>query len=682
MESVRPTYWNVPSWAQLLVYLLGALALGVFAYGVYRHIRKWRLGKPELIEGSVFERLKTSVTYALFQWRLSSDRFAIVMHLMIFWGMAILFLGTILATVDWDITHLVLGFQFLKGSFYLLYELTLDIFGVLLILGLGMAMYRRYILRPERLKTSEAPTFRWDSFYLLIILLLVDVTGFILEGLRIAAQNPLWASWAPVGFYLSTAFRSLPFQTLASLHFFFWSFHLLLAVVFIASIPYTKAFHVISSPISIYLGKLFPAGGLIAAGDSGIEKIGDFTWRQLLQLDACTWCGRCQDICPAYASGFSLSPKKLVLRLDAQLLRSIGANGSNPGPQEESKRLHGSVVSASELWACTTCGACEKACPVFIEHPRVIVEMRRHLVSQGQIGKELQDTLLKVGRYGNSFGQSDRLRAKWTQGLEFKIKDARKEPVEYLWFVGDYASYDPRIQDITRMTARIFEKAGLDFGTLFEGERNSGNDVRRIGEEGMFETLKEKNLQAIEKGQFKKIVTTDPHTYNALKNEYGLNGGSLGKEKPSSNEKHEVKHHTEVLDELIQERKLRISRTLNYAVTYHDPCYLGRYNGIYDAPRRILKALGAKLVEMPRNRSTSYCCGAGGGRIWMGDEPGIKERPAENRIREAVSLQGVQTLVVSCPKDVAMFQDAVKTTGNEGKITVKELSNLVYEAVE
>jgi len=285
---------------------------------------------------------------------------------------------------------------------------------------------------------------------------------------------------------------------------------------------------------------------------------------------------------------------------------------------------------------------------------------------------------MKMNRYGNSFGQSDRMRAKWTQGLEFKVKDARKEPVEYLWFVGDYASYDSRIQDTTRMTARIFQKAGLDFGILFEGERNSGNDVRRIGEEGLFEILKEKNLQTIQKAQFKKIVTTDPHTFNTLKNEYGLNS----KENSSSDEVHQVQHYTEVLDKLIQEGKLRINKKLKYTVTYHDPCYLGRYNGIYDAPRRILEAIGIRLVEMPRNRSRSYCCGAGGGRIWMEDQPGVKERPAENRIREAVSLHGVETFVVSCPKDTVMFQDALKTTGNEGKLIVKDISELLYEAIE
>jgi Fe-S oxidoreductase len=297
--------------------------------------------------------------------------------------------------------------------------------------------------------------------------------------------------------------------------------------------------------------------------------------------------------------------------------------------------------------------------------------MRRHLVGQGSVSPTLEDVLVKYNRYGNSFGQSDRSRSKWTQGLDFPIKDARKEPVEYLWFVGDYASFDNRLQNATRATAKIFNKAGLDFGILYEGEKNAGNDVRRIGEEGLFETLKEKNLQSLEKAQFHKIVTTDPHTYNTLKNEYGLNG-ETGKKG--------VKHYTEVIDDLIQSGRLNFHKKLDYSVTYHDPCYLGRYNGIYQPPRRIVTDTGAKLVEMPRHLSTSYCCGAGGGRIWMEDGTKVKERPAENRIREAVSLDGVHTLVTACPKDVVMFQDAAKTTDNEGKIVVRDLSELVWEA--
>jgi Fe-S oxidoreductase len=309
-------------------------------------------------------------------------------------------------------------------------------------------------------------------------------------------------------------------------------------------------------------------------------------------------------------------------------------------------------------------------CPVFIEQPRAIVDLRRYLVSQGQIDKKLQDALGSLNRYGNSFAKSDRMRARWTQGLEPKIKDARKEEVDYLWFVGDYASYDPRVVEVTSATARLFQRAGLSFGILYEAERNAGNDVRRVGEEGLYELLREKNQQALGAAKFKAILTTDPHTLNALKNEYPLASGVT------------VRHYTEVLDELIQQGRLPVKPKLTGRVTYHDPCYLGRYNGVYEPPRRILGALGVELAELPRHRERSFCCGAGGGRVWMEDTPGVKERPAESRVREAAALPGVSTLVVACPKDIVMFRDAVKTTGNEGKLAVKDIAELVVEALE
>jgi Fe-S oxidoreductase len=297
----------------------------------------------------------------------------------------------------------------------------------------------------------------------------------------------------------------------------------------------------------------------------------------------------------------------------------------------------------------------------------MIVQMRRFLVSQGRVDKRVGETLQSLTRYGNSFAASPRNRTKWTQSLDFKIKDARKEPVEYLWLVGDYASYDPRVQSVTRSAARVFQRAGLSFGILYEAEQNAGNDVRRIGEEGLFETLRDKNLKALEKAKFEKIVTTDPHTFHALKNEYP-NG------RP-------VLHAVELLDELIQGGKLFLEKTLDGQVTYHDPCYLGRYNGVYEAPRRILAAVAGEIAEMPRNREKGWCCGAGGGRIWMEDLPGVTERPAESRVREAASLAGVGVLAIACPKDLAMFQDALKTTGLEGRLAVKDVVELVEECV-
>lgn len=646
MEPIRPIFYNIHEhyrWAEYTQYVLGGLVAILFLWGTWQHVRKWRLGKPEKVAFAWKERLVAFIKFAMFQGRLASDRYALAMHLAIFFGMAFLFLGTALATIDLDVTHLMFGFQFLRGNFYLAFKLVLDIFAVALIGGLALAFYRRYVLKPERLKNLVYPTFPLDSFYLLAILMAIAVTGFVVEALRLAASQPAWAGWSLAGNVLAKAFRPLGGDTLRTLHFLFWCLHGLLAFAFIALVPHSKAFHLVSSAVSIWLRNLGPTGALPAAEATGVAKLEDFTWRQLLQFDACTWCGRCQDQCPAHASGQPLSPKNVILQLSA-----------------------GKLVSAPELWACTTCRACEEICPVFIEQPRAIVDMRRHLVSEGQIEKGLQEALTKLGRYGNSFGQSDRARAKWTQGLTFKVKDARKEPVEYLWFVGDYASYDPRLQPVTRTTANVFQQAGVNFGILYEGERNSGNDVRRVGEEGLFEMLREKNMQAIGKAQFQKMVTTDPHSLHALKNEYD----SL-----------KVVHYTELLDELLQAGKLRPQRQLGVTATYHDPCYLGRYNGVYDAPRRVLAALGVKLAEMPRNRCRSYCCGAGGGRVWMEDTGEIKERPAESRVREAAAL-GVNMLVVACPKDLVMFQDAIKTVGLEGKLVAKDLMELVEEALK
>jgi Fe-S oxidoreductase len=332
--------------------------------------------------------------------------------------------------------------------------------------------------------------------------------------------------------------------------------------------------------------------------------------------------------------------------------------------------LHGDVIQAQELWACTTCRACVQLCPAFIDHLSTFVDMRRHLVNDGQVDHLLQEALDSLARYGNSFSLPDRQRARWAQSIQPKIKDARKEPVEYLWVVGDYASYNANLLATTQKTAEVFQHAGLDFGILYEAERNTGNDVRRVGEEGLFEMLVEKNTAALARCDYTALITTDPHAYNTLKNEYP----------PEALQQRPVLHYTELFDQLILSGKLKFSKKLDYPVTYHDPCYLGRYNGIYTAPRRVIAAAGCKLVEMPRNRERALCCGAGGGRIWM-EESGIKERPSERRVREATSLNGVQVMVVACPKDAVMFKDAVKTAGCEDRLIIKDLSELVLEAL-
>ena len=318
------------------------------------------------------------------------------------------------------------------------------------------------------------------------------------------------------------------------------------------------------------------------------------------------------------------------------------------------------------------CMACVEICPVGIEHVPIIVELRRRLVDQGEMDPLLQTTLETIYESGNSFGEPKRKRARWTKELEFEVKDARQEPVEILWFVGDYASLDPRNQRATRSLARILHHAGVDFGILYEAERNAGNDVRRVGEEGLFNDLAESNIEAISQCDFARILTSDPHSYNTIKNEYPELGGAWT-----------VLHHSELLLELLESGALVPRKPLGRRVTYHDPCTLGRYNGVYEPPRQILAAIGCELVEMPRNRDNSFCCGAGGGRIWMTElKQGDGPRPSESRIHEATSLGQLDHFVVCCPKDVTMYEDAIKTTGRQGEITLAELSELVLEALD
>jgi len=726
----RPLMWNVPHWAEYALYAMIPLVLVAIIVGLLWRVRKWRLGSAEpgaekilatalarLKELLSPARLKELVAEVFFQWRLARDPYATVMHLAIFWGMVFLFLGTALATLDQDFANLPFDVQILTGDFYRVFELVLDVFGVVLIVGLAMAAYRRYVVRPERLKAAVHPISRWDGFPFLLVLTLIAVTGFLAEGLRIAeglqieaqlaaaadaqarqqvieqfgleeqfhllgtqrreaqleriAQQGVVfpaARWAPVGYGLGKMLQGLSTETIRLVHQVNWWVHALLAFGFLVAIPFTKAFHILSSPLNMFFRKPAPVGRLVVAAESGAASIRDLTWRQLLQVDACTWCGKCQEVCPGYASGSPLSPRNVVQRIDALLVRS-SAGDQQPG------KLHGETVSADELWACCTCRACEDICPVRVEHPRLLIDMRRHLVDQGEVEEGLQDALMNLQRYGNSFGQSPRKRAQWTKALDFPIKNAQKEPVEYLWFVGDYASYDQRVQEPTRAVARLWHHLGLDFGILEAKEQNSGNDVRRAGEEGLFEMLMEKNLAALAKADFQKIVTTDPHTYNTLKNEYPAGG-----EEDSPLSGKPILHYTELIDQLLQSGRLRVERRLDRVVTYHDPCYLGRYNGVYEAPRRILRALGVRLVEMPRHGANSFCCGAGGGKVWMKDMPGIEQRPAEMRIREALELPGVEYFVVACPKDLAMFQDAVKTVGAEERLKVVDLGELVCEA--
>ncbi len=659
---IRETYWNMPHWAEIAQYLLGLLTALILTSGVIWRIRRWLKGQPERRIDRIPLRLWSVIVHGVGQVRTLQDIYPGIMHFTIFWGMIALFIGTIVATIDWDVAHLIFNVQFLTGWIYIVFELILDIFGVFLLIGLGMAIYRRYFTRPDRLANMPGDGFNWDDAYVLIMLVLIGITGYLVEGLRLAVAQPEWAPWSPVGNAIGKAFVAFGDPSNRFLHYSLWIIHFLIALVAVASIPFSKFWHLITGPLNIFFRSLEPAGKLsnpVSEEEPGAQQWSDFTWKQLLDFESCTRCGRCQEVCPAYTSGFSLSPRDIMIKLDSFMWQPT--NGQT---------MIGDVISADELWACTSCQACVTKCPVFNDQLSSIIDMRRYLVFAGEVDPQLQDALANLSRYGNSFGKSDRMRATWTKSIQSKIKDARREDVEYLWFVGDYASYHPNMTDKTVMMADLLQSAGLDFGILYDEERNSGNDVRRVGEEGLFEMLAEKNLNTFSKSKFKTIVTSDPHSFNTLKNEYSDNG----------NDRYSVLHYSQLFDQMLASGQLKVTKKLNYKVTYHDPCYLGRYNGEYEASRRIMSVLGCELVEMPQNKENTFCCGAGGGRIWMDDPPDLTERPAEMRVKEAASLPGVSVLVVACPKDLVMFQDAVKTADLEDKLVVKDLVELIAEA--
>ncbi len=693
MEGVeligRPVFFLLPTWLVVVFYLLSAGALALFFRGVYLKVHKYLRGRQQPEERLTWRRLgRAALAILANRTVLRGNLYPGLAHLAVFWGFAALLVATLLVLVDNDLLKpLAPQWRFLTGGFYLGFSFAADLFGLTLLGGLIMFALRRWLFRPPQLayrSATEAPysprSLVREDWMFLLLLLLVGVGGFAVEALRISATQPAFERVSFAGWGLAQALLGVGFAPEAArLAFpYVWSAHALTALAFIAYIPYSKAWHMVAGWFSLALRGDTDPGALpapIQAEAPSYARLEDFTRGELLMLDACTRCGRCHAACPAAGSGFPLSPRDLMLTLRTFAYRlpprSAGRPAvvaANPGHAVPSAA---GLVPAEWLWSCTACLGCVDLCPVGAAPFVLILQLRRFLVAQGEVEERLQAALQNLARYGNSQGQPPRARPRWTQGLGFPLKDARVEAADYLWFVGDYASYDPRVQPVTRAAARVFHRAGLDVAILYEEERNAGTDARRAGEEGLFEMLREKNLQALARARFRRVLTTDPHTLHALRNEYVLPG--------DGNAPPPVRHHTEVLEELLRTGRLGVTRPLGLRATYHDPCYLGRANGIYDPPRRVLRALGVELREMRRNRRGSYCCGAGGGRIWMEEIPGVRERPAESRVREAAAL-GVDTLVVACPKDHVMFQDALKTTGLEGKLAIRDVMELVDEA--
>jgi Fe-S oxidoreductase len=653
----RDTFWNVPGWAQIALYIGGALAIAYLVYGLWQRVTLWRQGLPEDRLDRIPERLGLVATHALGQVRTLSQAYPGVMHAIMFWGFLALFMGTVLATIDWDIALPLFGVKLLKGDFYLFYETVLDLFGLFFVVGLGMALWRRFVTRPARIEPSAR--FAWA----LALLLVINVTGFVMEACRLAVVEPWWAPWSPVGYALGRVFVALGLgpDALRGLHLATWVFHAAIALVFIAIIPYSYFVHLITTPLNIFFAKLGPRGAIreiknIEEAESlGVSKLEEFSWKRRLDFDACVECGRCQDACPAYMSGTALSPKQIIVKLKRHM------HGELAGP------IHGGLIKADELWACTTCMACVQECPAFIDIVDTIVDLRRYLtLSEGALPSTAPQSLQNIQRAGNPWGLPAGERLAWAQGLDVPLMEPDRE-VEYLYWVGCSASYDRRNQAIARAVVKILKAAGVSFGVMSE-ERCHAEVGRRLGEEYLYQTVAQENVETIKQYRFRKVITHCPHCFNTIKNEYPQFGGT-----------YEVLHHSQVIQTLIEEGRVTPTKPLDALVAFHDSCYLGRYNGIMDAPRTVAKAVpGLRVVELPRNRERGLCCGGGGGHMWM--EVKAEKRVNLIRVEEALDAK-VSMVATGCPFCLAMIDLGRKVKGAEETLAVKDVSELVAESL-
>jgi Fe-S oxidoreductase len=641
----------------LVFWIVFLAAVGFAAYRFHRLLRPLFAAPAAGRWDRVPERLLGLATNIGLHRRLLKIHYSGTLHLLIFTGFVALFTAIIQAFGS----GLFPGFSLAPVGGNTWIALLQEIFAVVIFVGLGMAVYHRFIIRPARFEGSN----RGDATLIYVLVAAVVVSMLLELSFRIAAGDEPSAPWRPLSSAIAAGLEGLGFEgeaAAAGAQVFYW-IHVLTILGFLIYLPGSKHRHMFIAFPNIFFRNIGPKGVLPAADldkpPLGVQRIGQLSWKHMLDLFSCTECGRCQAACPANAAGQALSPKLLIMDLRDHLTETGGTDEQAPA------HLAGSVISEETLWACTTCRACMEVCPLHIEHVPKIVELRRDLVEESRVEPMLQDALGNFQQYANSFGKAPRQRARWTKGLDFKVKDARKEPVDILWFVGDFASFDPRVQELSRKVARLLHHAGVDFGILYEAEQNSGNDVRRVGEEGLFQMLAQQNIETIGACTFNRIMTTDPHSLNALRQEYRAFGAV-----------YEVVHYTQLIVELLRAGKIKARPGNGETVTYHDPCYLGRYNGAYDAPREIITTLGYRLHEMARCRENSFCCGAGGGRIWM-DDSTMTERPSENRIKEALALGDADTFVVACPKDNVMYSAAAQALGAGERIAVRDIIDLI-----
>ena len=642
------------------------VALAVCCYGIYGHVRLWSLGKGEYRGRSLGEGIWYAVRYGIVQKYFFKELYPGIMHLFFVIGFCIPL--AVVAVTQWPFA--------LPPAFGRYFSCGLDIIGLCALIGCLLAVVRRYVIKPDRLDNKP------DDALVLALVTALFFLGFVTEGFRIGITDPPHALWTPVGLFTAKILsaiglmgeRSAPF-----LHHLAWRVHFFLVLGLVAYLPYSKLFHLLSSSLNIFLRSTGPKGALNPITDFetaetfGVSTINEFTWKQLLDLDACTRCGRCQDQCPAYLSEKPLTPKKLIQDLKDHLQREgttlLGKNGTGEG-EKALTPIVGSAVTADELWSCTSCMACMEQCPVFVEQIPKVVDLRRYLVMmESSFPSEVTGVFRNMEVNSNPWGIGLAARGDWARTLHIPIlSETPDTAIDLLYYVGCSGSFDDRNKKVSIAFAKVLQAAGVPFGILGAEEKCCGDSARRMGNEYLFQQLARENIAAMQKYGIKKIVTTCPHGYNIIKKEYPQLGGTF-----------EVYHHSEFLARLIDERRVELVHPFDQRITYHDSCYLGRYNGLYSEPRKVIASIsGATLVEMDRTAERSFCCGAGGGRMWM--EEHLGKRINHLRFEDARKTKA-GTIGTACPFCLTMLDDATKDKEMGESIRVQDVAELVAQAL-
>jgi Fe-S oxidoreductase len=679
VSPVSATYWGIPGYA--IFWVLFAIAFGLFAQRAYFLFRLMRLGKQENRFDRIGQRIKTMLVELVPQWcslkTVTRKDLSGIGHAVMFWGFSFFFISYIV------FIGLAGGFGLApvieRSTFETVYSSILDIAGVFVIIVLVWAAIRRYVVRPERLEISA------EAAIILIVVFSLMALHFCIEGFGLAGSG-VTTDWPPVGaaFARFLSGTGISESTLIGVYQGVWWLHYMVILGFMVYIPRSKHLHILASPINALFKPLGPKVVLepIPLEEQetfGASKIQDFTWKDLLDLYACAVCGRCHANCPAQLSGKSLSPREVIHNLKEHLLEAgpgllAGkAEGSSESPAKtQAKTMIGDVVTEEEIWACTTCGACQEVCPVNIEHIRKIIDLRRNLVlTQSKMPESAQLMLRNMQSRGHPWAgiQSMRLRGDWTSGLELKIL-AEGDNANTLFWVGCTGALVERNVKATLSMTRVLKAAGVDFGVLGDAETCCGDPARRAGYEFQFQIMAEQNIEIFKSHNIKEIVTSCPHCYNTIKHEYPRYGGDF-----------KVVHYTELIADLIRQGRLKLTNELNSTLTYHDPCYLGRYNSVYLEPRRILQAIPkTKLKEMERSRNTGFCCGGGGGLMWIEEQPGTTKI---NQMRlEDVLKTGAETVVTACPYCLQMFEDSIDHKNMKDSLKARDLVELVEAAMK